>query len=235
MLPDRMKLTVGIAGVLILIAALIATVRESNDGDDAVGFTALEAREPSVTPRSSAALLSCPGAPGVRSSYREAAGEFTLVGKLEAVDGGYFTVEAAGEAMELVLAGDSRVSGQYTLGDPVRVQGRLSGASRLEAVKVEPACGLVADVPTAGTASPTVASATVTPAPTPPAFRTPVLPAFVPQQPEEPLEEPAPEVTEPPVVDITPPPEPTPAPTEPPPTEEPRPSRTPAPEETPIP
>ena len=232
MLTRRMKVVLAIAGLVLAMGAVLAVLQITDDGESAAGDDTARQAHPTPTRRPAARILSCPGALGVRASYEESADGFTLVGELESADGGYFTVEVPGADIDLVLAGDSTVQGQYSLGDAVRIEGRLSSGARLEAVNVQPACGLVADVPTATpVATATVAAATVTPTPTRVVPLRPAVPLFVPEEPTEevteaPTEVPAPVATEPP-------PEPTPAPTEPPPTEDPRPTRTTGVEETP--
>lgn len=230
-----MKVVLAIAGLVTAMGVGLAIFQITDDGESANRDTAPQVRDPMPTRRPAVRLLSCPGEIGVRALYEESGDEFTLVGKLEAVDGGYFTVEAPTGEIDLVLAGDSSVHGQYSLGDAIRIEGRLSASPRLEAVNVQPACGFVADVPT-GTpgATPTVAAATVTPTPTRVVPLRPVVPVFVPEEPTEPVTEAPPTDVPVPVKTEAPPPEPTPAPTAPPPTEEPRPTRTPGAEETPA-
>jgi hypothetical protein len=226
-----MRVVLAVAGLVFAMGAVIAIAELTDDGESAAGDTAVEAHAtPTPTRRPAAVILACPGAIGVRASYEETENEFTLVGSLESVDGGYFVVEVPQGEIDLVLAGDSIVKGEYALGDAVRIKGRLSAETRQEAVNVEPACGLVvAEVPT-GTPAPTAAVASGSPTPTPVVPLRPPVPVFFTPAPVEEVTE-AP--TEAPIPAATAPPEPTQAPTEPPPTEDPRPTRTDTAEETP--
>jgi hypothetical protein len=83
--------------------------------------------------------LDCSGADSVEAVKTVTGGHFTVVGSLAGFDGRDFQVDAPGGRVELVLATDADIGGQFLTGDWIAASGRVDG-DKWEATEIKLPC-----------------------------------------------------------------------------------------------